>query len=553
MPADVTQSSPVHRHETTEFNSSPPPVDEEVWRHARHMSSPPGDCRTRRMSQTSEHEERPSIAPRPTFNARPQRGLRRENSHGHSRSFSVVESSPRTSFNSRALTRGLGASPLIDDKLAPPAVDEREYAASIAGAGSGGRSVDSVSTASTTAASSVWDELDDLKSRIRRLEVTGRMPALGAGNASNSSGDRPRTATTTVTTMSSSPRNNAVPGISPINSTFGGSNPSTTTTSHPLLHTALAKSKAVMPPDVYKHLELAAKDALDMANTVGAPGSGAPTVAGVDRNVRRKADSVCRSLTELCLALSENRHIIAPPPQIPFIQAQFIQTRPASRGVGTESVYGGRNRDSLGGRESVISQRLPSRAIGRFAERKGSLASLNASAGYSPRSDPTPSPGMRHRSSLMLQEGFEADSFRAPSRAGTEIGGPQRFSNNRYSVPREYTTHDVQSTLASRRSSMAPNIQSSPLAPTKRFLSSLGDGASRSQEFTMTGGPINERLASAMNAQDPEASASRFGSGALQRAPSNRRLARPLRDGVDIDRATAIRRAEAATERLLKR
>lgn len=470
----------------------------------------------------------------------------------------MVESSPRTSFNSRPLTR-LGASPLIDDKLAPPQVDEREYAASIAGVGSGGRSADSASTASTTAASSVWDELDDLKSRIRRLEVTGRMPASGAGNASNSSGDRPRTATTTVTTVSSSPRTNAAAGISPINSTFGGSNPSSTnntTTSHPLLHTALAKSKAVMPPDVYRHLELAAKDALDMANTVGAPGSGAPTVAGVDRNVRRKADSVCRSLTELCLALSENRHTIAPPPQIPFIQAQFVQTRPASRGVGAESVYGGRNRDSFDGRESVLSQRLPSRTIGRFAERKGSLASLNVSAGYSPRSDPAPSPGIRHRSSLMLKEGFsESDRFRAPSRAGTEMGGLQRVPSNRHSMPREYTTNDVQSTLAPRRSSMVPSIQSSPLASSKRFLSSLGDSASRSQEFTMTGGPINERLASAMNSQDPESSVARFRNGTLNRAPSNRRLAaRPLREGgMEIDRTIAIRRAEAATERLLRR
>jgi len=528
-----------------------------VWRRAQHMSSPPGNYRARRMSQTSDHEERPSITPRSTFNVpRPQSVLRRENSHGHSRSFSVIESSPRTGINGRPLTR-LGASPLIDDKLAPPQVDEREYAASIAGVGSGDRSADSASTASTTAESSVWDELDDLKSRIRRLEVTGRMPASGAGNASNSSGDRPRPATTTVTTVSSSPCTNAATGISPIDSTFGGNNQSTgATTSHPLLHTALAKSKAVMPPDVYKHLEVAAKDALDMANTVGALGSGAPTVAGVNRSLRRKADSVCRSLTELYLALSENRHIIAPPPQILFIQAQFVQTRPASRSVGPESsAYGGRNRDSLDGRESAIGQRLPSRAIGRLTERKGSLASLNVSAGYSPRSDPAPSPGMRHRSSLMLKEGFsESDRFRAPSRAGTEMGGLQRVPSNRHSMPREYTTNDVQSTLAPRRGSMAPSIQSSPLAATKRFLSSLGDGASRSQEFTMTGGTINERLASAMNAQDPETNISRFRNGTLNRAPSNRRLSPPLREGgIDVNRATAIRRAEAATERLVRR
>jgi len=513
------------------------------------------------MSQASEHlDDRTSVTPRASFGTRPQSLLRRENSPGHSRSFSLADSSPRTRLDNKASTRGLSDSPHINDHSSTSLIDQ-DFAVSVAGGG-GGRSVDSASTVSTAAASSVWDELDDLKSRIRRLEVTGHIPASSrAGGASNSSGDRPRTATTTVTTVSSSPRHNAT-SISPINSTFSGA--PNATTSHPLLHTALAKSKAVMPPDVYKHLELAAKDALDLANTVGAPGAAAPTNMSADRTIRRKADSVCRSLTELCLALSENRHNITPAHH-PFIQVQFAGSRPASRAFGVDSVIS-RDRESiLAGRESVLGDRLPPRAIGRFAERKNSLASLGVAAGYSPRSDPIASPTtagtIRHRNSMGLKEGFseerERERFRAPSRAITEVNTTPRLPNphSRLSHPitREYTTQDTNSTLPPRRSSMAPaGTHSSPLGPSpnKRFFS---DNPSRmSQEFTMTGGPVNDRLVSAASA-DPDMS-TRFGNGSLGRTGS-RRIVRGLRECVDLDSGhlTALRRAEAATERLLKR
>lgn len=62
------------------------------------------------------------------------------------------------------------------------------------------------STMSTTAPSTVWDELDDLKSRIRKLELTGKLPSSSAAAMSSMAGERPRTATTTVTTVSSSPK-----------------------------------------------------------------------------------------------------------------------------------------------------------------------------------------------------------------------------------------------------------------------------------------------------------------------------------------------------------
>lgn len=553
----------------------------------------------------SEHtSERTSVTPRASFGIpRPQKSLlRRQHSPpppappppppppaAYSRSFS----SPRgAGLPVRTAARGLGASPHIVEEAPRGGLLDPDFAASVAGAGAGGKSAGSASTVSTAAASSVWDELDDLKSRIRRLEVTGHIPAASsrAGDASNSSGDRPRTATTTVTTMSSSPRHKVGHGTvaSPIHSTFGGALATTTTaataaaaaaaatTSHPLLHTALAKSKAVLPPDVYRHLELAAKDALDLANTVGAPGAASTaTNAAVngDRTVRRKADSVCRSLTELCLALSEHRHNMAPPAHHPFIQAQFGASRPASR-----LVTGDLDRESAVGssRQSVVGDGLRSRpvAMGRFAERKNSFASLHvaaAAAGFSPRSDPITSSSsitaagavatagtIRHRSSMGLKAGFterDRERFRAPSRAATEVGvggggggvAPQRLRLS-HPISREYTPPESGS--SARRSLALPItsgamssplvVASSPVTTTRRFFS---DGPRRSQDFT----PINDRLVGPASADT-----TRYSTGSIGRSGL-----RSLRESVDLDgddrRLTAVKRAEAATERLLRR
>ena len=565
----------------------------------------------------SEHaSERTSVTPRASFGIpRPQKSLLRRQhsppppppppSAGYSQSFS----SPRggAALPVRTVARGLGTALHTNTHIAeegPRAADllDPDFTASVAGTGTGtgGKSAGSASTVSTAAASSVWDELDDLKSRIRRLEVTGHIPA--AGGASNSSGDRPRTATTTVTTVSSSPRHKVGHAVaSPIHpTTFGGAlaiaapqqqqqaqSAQPATTSHPLLHTALAKSKAVLPPDVYRHLELAAKDALDLANTVGAPGA-ASTAANAavngDRTVRRKADSVCRSLTELCLALSEHRHNIAAAHH-PFIQAQFGASRPASRLVTDASFGRDTDRESTVG--SLVGDGLRSRAAaaGRFTERKNSLASLQAAAqaaaGFGPRSDPITSSSsasigagavaaagaIRHRSSMGLKEGFserDRERFRAPSRAATEVGGgggggvaPQRLRLS-HPISREYTLPEASS--SARRSLALPTASgamSSPLVvasspatttTTRRFFSAALDGPRRPQDFATTGGPINDRLVGPVSTDNT----ARYSTGSIGRGGL-----RSLRESVDLDgdsrRLTAVKRAEAATERLLRR
>jgi hypothetical protein len=92
--------------------------------------------------------------------------------------------------------------------------------------------------------------------------------------------------------------------ISPGESTVNGPvDPST----HPLLRAALEKSKPVVSPQVYRALDTAVSDALALAQMTTPSVATNGNIGGIDRRVKRKADSMCRSLTELCLALSEDK------------------------------------------------------------------------------------------------------------------------------------------------------------------------------------------------------------------------------------------------------
>ncbi|KAL2810417.1 hypothetical protein BJX63DRAFT_402238, partial [Aspergillus granulosus] len=164
------------------------------------------------------------------------------------------------------------------------------------------------STLSTTAPSTVWDELEDLKSRIKKLELTGKLPPSSQEAITSASGERPRTATTTVTTMSSSPRHRKT-SVSGESDTITVPSPV-----HPLLQSALVKARKSVSKDVYTALEATATDAMALSQFLGTgktPSGSASIVHGygpAERQSRRKADSVCRSLTELCLALSDEQH-----------------------------------------------------------------------------------------------------------------------------------------------------------------------------------------------------------------------------------------------------
>ncbi|KAK3901839.1 hypothetical protein C8A05DRAFT_44606 [Staphylotrichum tortipilum] len=136
------------------------------------------------------------------------------------------------------------------------------------------------SSSSTAAPSTVWDELDDLKSRIHRLERTGKIPSTSGGEA--------------ISTSTLVPRE-----------------------TQPLLLSALGKTRDLVSAEVFNAIESAATDALALSSMIGAVGqpgpisSSASTIGGynggvTDRQLRKKADSVCRSLTELCLALADS-------------------------------------------------------------------------------------------------------------------------------------------------------------------------------------------------------------------------------------------------------
>jgi hypothetical protein len=343
------------------------------------------------------------------------------------------------------------------------------------------------STVSTTAPSTVWDELEDLKSRIHRLELTGKLPPTSGAAMSRASNDRPPTATTTVTTMSSSPKRGRGNSISPIEPVTADK----PAEAHPLLRAALAKSKPLLSTEVYKALEAAASDALGIASMMGSSGQPGPisssqsTIGGTasvsDRQVRRKADSMCRSLTELCLALSEGKTEHGTP-----VVSQ-VASQPSSQDkephVATETANNQRQPVTT----DLIRVKSSPRALSRLEARRSSLLATSALAGprYAPSEAGTPTQTSMagRRTSLLLrsrrggtEEPEEDDDtrFRAPSRAITEVG---RIRNS----PREYVSQQplpekaasVQSSLPVRRHYASTSLTNTGVPPMPP-VSSLG-------------------------------------------------------------------------------
>ena len=338
------------------------------------------------------------------------------------------------------------------------------------------------STISTTAPSTVWDELDDLKSRIHKLELTGKLPPSSGAAISNAVGERPHTATTTTTTVSSSPKNDQGHRISSKATNLGGPD---TTDIHPLLHSALAKSRSLINARLYRALEGTASDALTLAAMTGNSGSQATPQGTVDRQLRRKADSMCRSLTELCIALT------APQSQS---EASPNTARPGSRDT---SVIRQQRDNSveeprfLRGSSQEPDSRSSSSILDRLEARRTSMLAFNAA--HTPRasSQDVESPDNKSfpnttsrlgRSSTVLQRKRHADDdeilsnpTRPLSRANTEVN--QHFrSSPRDRVSREYTSqYPLPSPMQQQRS---PSIQSS--IPSRRSYFSLSSAQSPS-------------------------------------------------------------------------
>ncbi|GAP88497.1 hypothetical protein SAMD00023353_1701460 [Rosellinia necatrix] len=280
------------------------------------------------------------------------------------------------------------------------------------------------STTSNGPPSTVWDELEELKSRIHRLELTGKLPPTSSAAISRASDERPPTAHTNATTLSASPKR----GASIVQSVEA---PMLPKDSHPLLHSALAKSKDFLLPEVYDALEAATVDALGLAALMGTAGQPGPISSGgsnigsnsgtvTDRQLRKKADSVCRSLTELCLALSENANVNKPQPVVSPSSEEGSMTSP------TITQFTGmvmQRRPSIPANRAAELAASP-RAFSRYEEKRNAVLASSAlphprHSATTPTTTENTTPG--RKSSLL---------FSRTQRAGTEEPEEGRRTSN---------------------------------------------------------------------------------------------------------------------------
>ena len=292
------------------------------------------------------------------------------------------------------------------------------------------------STASTNAPSTVWDELDDLKSRIRKLELTGKLPPSSA--AAMSSAERPRTATTAATTMSTSPKHNKV--STPLQSTFEGISPNM----HPLLHEALGNAKQIVSHDVYQKLQATAQDALQLSSLTAFDSNTVRTNSQLanERQIRRRTESMCRSLTELAIALAAEQKTSAP-----------TAYRPPSRELsiaGSTNLRSRRYSQSNDPPSARIASRLETRRIStqypqpRLQQPSPEIDSPTALPQY-PGSGSRISRGPASVRARRAYDGADdsdaasAVNLRPVSRAMTDISSARRLSRDHTALSREYT------------------------------------------------------------------------------------------------------------------
>ncbi|KAM0706690.1 hypothetical protein Q7P35_006019 [Cladosporium inversicolor] len=415
---DQTTPSSAHLRRKTPFSNAP-------------------DCSPRSATQHYERTQSPEKSPElPTFG-------RRRPSFGYP---------PSTSRNKRH--SGISAKPQGSDGESPATSSETKQSAA-----------ESDSADSQTAPSTVWDELDDLKSRIKKLELTGKIPSTSnaAVTGGGASSDRPRTATTAPTTINSSPKQDRKQDQDAAAGAQNSKPPTPTSLTladiHPTLHVALAKAKALLSATLYRSLEATAMDALQLVAMTGSAGpqgttfSAASIINGVtvsDRHIRRKADMMCRNLTDLCLALCEGKH------EAPSIMSSPVAIDTPPKISGPKPKY---SRASMAFGEDL--NKAASRPLSRLEARRSSILGLQPMS--SPQSsgddisvsehETTPSHSHRvpelHRQSRLgnrlsaprfdrYEDPSGDEDIRPPSRAMTEFGNFR--SPHQQQSPRDYNT-----------------------------------------------------------------------------------------------------------------
>lgn len=334
---------------------------------------------------------------------------------------------------------------------------------------------------STGPAASVWDELDELKTRIRRIEMGGKIPATSSAVISQATAERPRTANTSATTVSSSPNQPRKSNPSPSESTV---DTQTTSRTHPLLREALVKARQHTSPAVYRLLDATASEALTLAEMTGSAGpqgtlhSASSILGGAnvsDRQVRRKADNICRSLTELCIAMCDTKPAIASPAV--RNSTHTISRRPSVQINGDSPTI----RQSIEPESNSVSNISPSRAMHRIEARRTSL--LYNGNGTPRESSHEPYDFDRQSSSRLSRAGTslhrnrrsiddddeDEPVMRAPSRAMTDFRSLRPTEKSRL-TGRQYTSREplpelqspptLQSTASLRRPTVVGNENS---------------------------------------------------------------------------------------------
>ncbi|KAH7392012.1 hypothetical protein DE146DRAFT_618246 [Phaeosphaeria sp. MPI-PUGE-AT-0046c] len=333
---------------------------------------------------------------------------------------------------------------------------------------------------STGPAASVWDELDELKTRIRRIEMGGKIPATSSAVISQATAERPRTANTSATTVSSSPNQPRKSNPSPSESTVDAH---TTSRTHPLLREALVKVRQQTSPAVYRLLDATASEALTLAEMTGSAGpqgtlhSASSILGGAnvsDRQVRRKADNICRSLTELCIAMCDAKPAIASPAV--RSSTATLSRRPSVQINGDSPTI----RQSIEPESNSVTNVSPSRAMHRIEARRTSL--LYNGNGTPRESSHEPYDFDRqsssrlsragtslHRNHRSIDDDDDEPVMRAPSRAMTDFRSIRPTEKSRL-TGRQYTSREplpefqspptLQSTASLRRPTVVGNENS---------------------------------------------------------------------------------------------
>jgi hypothetical protein len=208
---------------------------------------------------------------------------------------------------------------------------------------------------------------------------------------------------------------------------------------------------------VYTSLEATITDALTLTSALGANAAPSGSMSVVnggysspERHARRKADSVCRSLTELCLALTDEQLKNHRPSSSRGPAAQPQSNGPETNPRMSIPTY---QRTATKEPEGVERRHSTTRISSRLDARRASLVNTSPGNPSEIKQSPTQSPGIPtpttrlNRASMSLRsrrltlgEDTEPESphSRSLSRANTEIATPLSTPG----IPRQRLTHN---------------------------------------------------------------------------------------------------------------